>query len=45
MLLLDEERSRYLRVPGNGTATSLAGRTVADIVQPGVDCYGWRERR
>jgi hypothetical protein len=45
MLLLDEERSRYLKVPGNGIATSLAGRALAEIVRPGVDCYRWRDRR
>ncbi len=42
-LLLDEERSAYLQVPGNGIATSLAGRALAEIVRPGVDCCRWKE--
>lgn len=45
LLLLDEARSRYLNVPGNGVATSLAGRALVEIVRPGVDCYRWKEVR
>jgi hypothetical protein len=41
-LLLDGERSRYLNVPGNGIATSLAGRALVEIIKPGVDCYRWK---
>ncbi|NQT50616.1 discoidin domain-containing protein [bacterium] len=44
-LLLDEPRSRYLQVPGNGIATSLAGRALVEILRPGVDCYRWKHRR
>ncbi|MGQ9731097.1 MAG: discoidin domain-containing protein [Candidatus Zipacnadales bacterium] len=44
-LLVDEERSRYLNIPGDGIATSLAGRALVELVQPGVDCYRWRETR
>jgi hypothetical protein len=43
LLLLDEERSRYLNVPGNGIATSLAGRALVEVVRPGVDCYRWKD--
>ena len=42
-LLLDEERSRYLNVPGDGIATSLAGRALVEIIKPGVDCYRWKD--
>jgi hypothetical protein len=45
VLLLDTERSRYLKVPGNGIATSLAGRALVEIVRPGVDCYRWKDPR
>ena len=45
MLLLDEKRSAYLKVPGNGIATSLAGRALVEIVRPGVDCYRWKDKR
>ena len=41
-LLLDEKRSAYLRVPGNGIATSLAGRALVEVIRPGVDCYRWK---
>jgi len=43
LLLLDEDRSRYLNVPGNGIATSLAGRALVEIIKPGVDCYRWKD--
>ncbi len=42
-LLLDEERSRYLKVPGDGIATSLAGRALVEVIRPGVDCYRWMD--
>ena len=42
-LLLDEEASAYLAVPGNGIATSLAGRALVEIIRPGVDCYRWKD--
>lgn len=42
VLLLDAERGAYLRVPGNGIATSLAGRALVDIVQPDADCRRWK---
>jgi len=44
MLLLDKERSAYLRIPGNGIATSLGGRALVEIIRPGVDCYRWKDR-
>ena len=44
VLLVDERRSAYLRVPGNGIATSLAGRALVEIVRPGVDCYRWKDK-
>ncbi|MEA3399719.1 MAG: discoidin domain-containing protein [Armatimonadota bacterium] len=43
-LLVDEERGRYLQVPGNGIATCLAGRALVEIARPGVDCYRWRDQ-
>lgn len=45
VLLLDETRSAYLKVPGNGIATSLAGRALVEIVRPGVDCYRWKDAK
>jgi F5/8 type C domain len=42
-LVLDEEQSAYLKVPGDGIATSLAGRALLEIIQPGVDCYRWED--
>jgi len=45
VLLLDGKRSAYLKVPGNGIATSLAGRALVEIVRPGVDCYRWKDER
>ena len=45
LLLLDEKQSAYLHVPGDGIATSLAGRALLEIVRPGVDCYRWKDRR
>ncbi|MBN2307605.1 MAG: discoidin domain-containing protein [Candidatus Hydrogenedentes bacterium] len=44
LLVLDEERSAYLRVPGDGIATSLTGRALLEIIRPGVDCYRWKDR-
>jgi len=44
VLLLNEERSAYLRVPGDGIATSLAGRALLEIIRPGVDCYRWKDQ-
>lgn len=43
VLLLDEKRSAYLRVPGEGIATSLAGRALVEVIRPGVDCYRWKD--
>ncbi|MGC9319803.1 MAG: hypothetical protein ACP5KN_17350, partial [Armatimonadota bacterium] len=43
LLLLDDDRGEYLQVPGNGIATSLAGRALVEIIKPGVDCYRWRD--
>jgi hypothetical protein len=43
LLVLDEEKSAYLRVPGDGIATSLTGRALLEIVRPGVDCYRWKD--
>ena len=45
MLLLDKERSAYLRIPGNGIATSLGGRALVEIIRPGVDCYRWKDTK
>lgn len=44
VLLLDEDRSADLKIPGNGIATSLAGRALVEIVKPGVDCYRWKDK-
>ncbi|MFW6164101.1 MAG: discoidin domain-containing protein [Planctomycetota bacterium] len=44
VLLLDEDRSADLKVPGNGIATALAGRALVEIVRPGVDCYRWKDK-
>ena len=41
--LLVLETPGYLRIPGEGIATSLAGRALVEIVKPGVDCYRWEE--
>ena len=43
-LLLDTKRSAYLHIPGNGIATSLAGRALVEIIRPGVDCYRWKDK-
>jgi hypothetical protein len=34
-----------LKVPGDGIATSLAGRALVEVIKPGVDCYPWKETR
>jgi len=44
VLLLDQERNAYLRAPGDGIATSLAGRALLEIIRPGVDCYRWKDQ-
>lgn len=53
LLLLDEPRSKYLRIPGDyqvpvksvGTiGTAIAGRALVDIIKPGVDCNRWKEK-
>jgi len=44
MLLLDEKRSAYLRIPGNSIATSLGGRALLEIIKPGLDCYRWKDK-
>ncbi len=44
-LLVDEERSRYLQVPGLPISTALAGRALAEIVKPGVDCNRWLDEK
>ncbi len=43
MLLLDPARGKYLNIPGDPVATALAGRALADIIKPGVDCRRWME--
>ena len=45
LLLLDEQRCRYLNLPGNAIATSLAGRALVEIIKPGVNCYRWKRAR
>ena len=45
MLLLDEERCRYLNVPGGyGISASIASRALVSIIMPGVDCYRWKQQ-
>lgn len=41
ILLLDQNRSRYLKIPADPVATGLAGRALIDIIRPGVDCRRW----
>jgi len=43
LLVLDEERSAYLRIPGDGIATSLGGRALLEVIKPGGDCYRWKD--
>jgi hypothetical protein len=45
LLVLDEDRSAYLKIPGDGIATSLGGRALVDIIRPGVDCYRWKDAK
>ncbi|MEA3365406.1 MAG: hypothetical protein U9Q79_07175, partial [Candidatus Hydrogenedentes bacterium] len=45
LLVLDEERSAYLKIPGDGIATSLGGRALVDIIRPRVDCYRWKDAK
>ncbi len=56
LLLLDDDRESYTevaaaklsewpwQVPGEHVSTSLAGRAVAEIVKPGVDCRNWKDK-
>jgi len=57
LLLLDEDRKSYAevaspklsewpwKVPGEYVSTSLAGRALAEIIKPGVDCYRWKDKQ
>lgn len=45
LLVLDEDRGAYLKIPGDGIATSLGGRALAGIIRPGVDCYRWKNAK
>jgi len=42
-LVLDEERSAYLKIREDSIATSLVGRALLEIAAPGVDCQRWKE--
>lgn len=42
-LVMDEDRGAYLKIPGDGIATSLGGRALADIIEPDIDCYRWKD--
>jgi hypothetical protein len=43
MLLLDDSRNAFLRIPGDGIASSLAGRALLDILAPDIDCKRWKD--
>jgi rhamnogalacturonyl hydrolase YesR len=43
VLILDPARGKYLNIPGDPVATALAGRALAEIIKPGVDCRRWME--
>lgn len=57
LLLLDKDRKSYIavaspkfrkstyKVAPEYVATCLAGRALAEIVKPGVDCYRWKEKQ
>ena len=57
LLLLDKDRTNYAevaapemskwpwKVAGEYVSTSLAGRALAEIIRPGVDCYRWKEKQ